>query len=168
MPRLQPKGAIEVLHGANPIAIPAMPEGIPPRARAKAVKTHVLAASTLMTFCEDRPGAETIEGLLAKAAEIKHPLLMSVVNWGEVYYSVWRARGEKQAREKLKEIAQLPIEIVGVDIELARMAATLKAKHRLPYADCFAGALAQARKAALVTTDRDFELLGGLVKTVWL
>lgn len=48
-----------------------------------------------MTFFEDRAGADKVEELLAKAAEARRPLAMSVVNWGEVYYSVWRARGEK-------------------------------------------------------------------------
>ena len=132
------------------------------------MKNYVLDASALMVFFEDRAGAEKVEELLAKAAETKRPLLMSVVNWGEVFYSVWRARGEKAAREKLKEIAQLPIDILGVDMELAQLAATLKAEHNLPYADCFAGALARARKAALVTCDKDFERAGSLLKTVWL
>jgi predicted nucleic acid-binding protein len=121
------------------------------------MKTYVLDASALMTFFEDRAGADQVEELLAKAAESKRPLLMSVVNWGEVYYSVWRARGENAAGAKLREIAQLPIEIVGVDMELGKLAATLKVQHNLPYADCFAAALAQARKATLVTTDKDFE-----------
>jgi predicted nucleic acid-binding protein len=132
------------------------------------VKNYVLDASALMTFFEDRAGAEKVEELLAKAAETKRPLLMSVVNWGEVFYSVWRARGEKEAREKLKEIAQLPIDILGVDMELAQLAATLKAEHNLPYVDCFAGALARSRKAGLVTSDKDFERLGATLKTLWV
>ena len=68
------------------------------------MKTHVLDASALMAFLEDRAGAERVEELLAKAAEAKRPLLMSVVNWGEVYYSVWRARGEKAADAKLAKL----------------------------------------------------------------
>src|SRR5208282_3151856 len=83
------------------------------------MKPYVLDASALMTFFEDRAGADKVEELLAKAAEAKQPLAMSVVNWGEVYYSVWRVHGEKAAAAKLQEIAQLPIEIVGVDTELA-------------------------------------------------
>jgi hypothetical protein len=63
---------------------------------------------------------------------------MSVVNGGKTYYSVWRARGEKTADAKLHETAQLPIEIAGVDMELCKLAAHLKAEHNLPYADCFA------------------------------
>jgi predicted nucleic acid-binding protein len=132
------------------------------------VKSHVLDSSALMAFFEDRPGADKVEELLAKAAEAKAPLLMSVVNWGEVYYSVWRARGEKAAETKLHEIAQLPIEIVDADVDLTKEAASLKAQHNLPYADCFAAALAHSRKAALVTSDKDFERAGSLLKTLWI
>ncbi len=132
------------------------------------MKTYVLDASALMTFFEDRPGADKVEELLAKAAEAKHPLLMSAVNWGEVYYSVWHARGEKAAAAKLQEIAQLPVEIVGVDMELAQLAATLKAERNLPYIGCFAAALAQAKKGVLVTSDKDFERVGSVARAVWV
>ena len=128
------------------------------------MKTYVLDSSALMTFFEDRPGADKVEELLAEAADAKRPLAMSVVNWGEVYYSIWRARGEKAAAAKLQEIAQLPIQVFDVDIELANLAASLKAEHNLPYADCFAAALAQARKATLVTSDSDFKRVGTALK----
>ena len=132
------------------------------------MKTHVLDSSALMTFFEDRPGAATVEELLAKAAEAKWPLLMSVVNWGEVYYSIWRTRGEAGANEKLHEIAQLPIEVIDADWGLTRVAARLKAERNLPYADCFAAALAQSRKAYLVTSDKDFGRVESILKIVWL
>jgi predicted nucleic acid-binding protein len=81
---------------------------------------------------------------------------------------VFGARGEKAAAAKLQEIAQLPIEIVDVDMELGKLAASLKAEHNLPYADCFAAALAQARKATLVTSDKDFERVGPALKILWV
>jgi predicted nucleic acid-binding protein len=109
-----------------------------------------------------------VEELLSKAAEARRPLLMSVVNWGEVYYAIWRAHGEKAANAKLQETAQLPVELMDVDAELARLAASLKAQHNLPYADCFAAALAQTRKAAPVTTDKDFECVTRVLKILWL
>jgi predicted nucleic acid-binding protein len=129
---------------------------------------YVLDASALMAFFEDRAGGEKVEELLSKAAEAKRPLLMSVVNWGEVYYAIWRAHGEKAADSKLQETAQLPIELMNVDAELAWLAASLKAQHNLPYADCFAAALAQTRKAALVTTDKDFECVASVLRIVWI
>jgi predicted nucleic acid-binding protein len=60
------------------------------------------------------------------------------------------------------------MQIVDADANLAKEAATLKAQHNLPYADCFAAALARARKAALVTSDKDFERVGSLVKAFWI
>jgi predicted nucleic acid-binding protein len=109
-----------------------------------------------------------VEELLSKAAEAKRPLLMSVVNWGEVYYSIWRAHGEEAANTKLRETAQLPVDLMDVDAGLARLAASLKAQHNLPYADCFAAALAQTRNAALVTTDKDFECVASVLKILWI
>ena len=128
------------------------------------MKTYVLDSSALMTFFENRPGAGKVEELLAGAADAQRPLAMSVINWGEVCYSIWRAHGEKAATAKLQEIAQLPIQVFDVDRELAKLAASLKAQNPLPYADCFAAALAQARKAILVTSDKDFERAGTALK----
>ena len=132
------------------------------------MKSYVLDASALMTFFENRPGADKVEELLVDAADAERPLAMSVVNWGEVYYSISRAHGEKAAAAKLQEIAQLPIEVFDVDTEMAKLAASLKAQYNLPYADCFAAALAQARKATLVTSDKDFERVGTAVKILWV
>jgi predicted nucleic acid-binding protein len=131
------------------------------------MKRIVLDASALMTFFEDRPGAETVEDLIRLAVEGKRQLSMSVVNWGEVYYSTWRTKGPGVARKILEDIAQLPLEIVDADSDLTRLAAELHAEHKLPYADCFAAALAVSRKAALATTDKDFAHLGKKLDVLW-
>jgi len=120
------------------------------------VKRYVLDASALMAFFEHEPGADQVEGLLREAAGTERRLLMSVVNWGEVYYVVWRKYGEAAARQKLEEMARLPLEVVDVDLEITKLAASLKAQHKLPYADCFAAALAEMEKASIVTSDADF------------
>jgi predicted nucleic acid-binding protein len=131
------------------------------------MKRFVLDASALMTFFEDRPGAAKVEDLLARAAERKCQLLMSVVNWGEVYYSVWRAKGPGVARKVVAEIAQLPIDLVDAGYELTKLAAELHADHKLPYADCFAAALAANRKASLATSDADFAKLERRLTLLW-
>ena len=120
------------------------------------MKRVVLDASAVITFFEDRPGAAKVEELIARAVQGKEELLMSVVNWGEVYYSVWRAKGADFARNVLAEIAQLPIELLAADFELTKLAAELHAQHKLPYADCFAAALAVTHKASVATSDKDF------------
>jgi len=132
------------------------------------VKAYVMDASALVTFFEDRAGAEKVEELLVNAAEAKRSLFMSVVNWGEVYYSIWRSRGEGVANEKLREISQLPIDVIDVDMPTAKLAARFKAECKLPYADCFAAALAQQRKAALITSDSDFKAIEKRLNIIWL
>ena len=120
------------------------------------MKRTVLDASALMTFFEGRPGADKVEGLIRLAVDGKRQLLMSVVSWGEVYYSTWRTRGPGVARKIIEDIAQLPIELVDADLALTRLAAELRANHKLHYTDCFSAALALLRKASLTTSDRDF------------
>jgi predicted nucleic acid-binding protein len=123
------------------------------------VKQTVLDASTVVTLLENRPGADRVEDIVREAIDGKNELAMSVVNWGEVYYSVWRAHGRSAADKVLAEIAQLPIGVVDADRALTKLAAELKARHRLPYADCFAAALAKSRKAVLATSDEDFDVI---------
>ncbi len=131
------------------------------------MKRVVLDASAVMTFFEDRPGAAKVEELITHAAEGKCELLISVVNWGEVYYSVWRAKGPGMARKIVAEIAQLPIDLVDAGYELTKLAAELHAEHKLPYADCFAAALAADRKASLITSDKDFAAVEKRIGILW-
>lgn len=64
-------------------------------------------------------------------------------------------------------MAQLPLEIMDVDLATTKLAAELKAAYKLPYADCFAAALAQQQKATLVTTDRDFARVQKQIDILW-
>ena len=131
------------------------------------MKRIVIDASALMAFFEDRPGADKVEDLIRLGVEGKRQLLMSVVNWGEVYYSTWRAKGPGVARKVLDDVAQLPLEIVNADLELTRSAAELRAEYKLPYADCFAAALAVNRKASLATSDKDFAHVEKKLEILW-
>jgi predicted nucleic acid-binding protein len=131
------------------------------------MKRVVLDASAVMTFFENRPGADKVEELIHLGVAGKRQLLMSVVNWGEVYYSTWRAHGPGVARKIIEDIAQLPIEIADADPDLTRIAAELRADHKLPYTDCFAAALAAHRKASLATSDHDFATVEKKIDILW-
>jgi predicted nucleic acid-binding protein len=130
-------------------------------------KRIVLDASALMDFFEDRPGAQTVEALIASAAQGQSELLMSVVNWGEVYYSVHRAQGSATAQKIIAEIAQLPIDLVPATYDLTKQAAEFHAHHKLPYLGCFAAALAAGRQAALATSDKHFARVTSRLRLLW-
>lgn len=129
---------------------------------------HVLDASALTAYFEKEPGYEKVQALLAQAAGGERTLLLSTVNWGEVYYVTYRTHGPAQAERIAGILDTFPIEFVAVSVELAKQAALLKALHGLPYADCFAAALAKTRKATLLTTDKDFKQIEREIKVTWL
>lgn len=130
-------------------------------------KTYVLDANALLRLLMNEPGAERVERLIRDARPAA-PLLVSVVNWGEVFYISWQRHGRESAKQTLADLLQLPIRIVPADVPQVLKAGELKAVHKIPYADCFAAALAAMNQATLVTTDRDFEKLGHDFPVSWL
>ena len=129
---------------------------------------RVLDTHGLLVFLEREPGFEKVKSLFVAALEEDNNLLMTSVNFGEVYYIVLREFGEKKVNEVEKIIQTLPIEIVDVDMQLAREAARFKALKKISYADCFAAALAKLREGEVVTGDKEFKALEGVVKISWI
>lgn len=129
--------------------------------------SYVLDANALLDLMVDGAGAQCVERLI-KSARLDAPLLISIVNWGEIFCISWQRHGEESARKKLADLSQLPITIVPVDLAQGLKAAELKAVHKIPYVDCLAAALAVLKQATLVTSDRDFEKLGRHFPVLWL
>lgn len=129
---------------------------------------RVLDAYALMAYLEKEPGWEKVEALFSQAVEKEVNLLMTSVNYGEVYYIVLREQGEAVVKELEKILLTLPIDIINVDLQLAKEAATFKAQGKISYADCFAAALAKLKKGELITGDKEFEALEKEIKIHWL
>ena len=129
---------------------------------------HVLDAFALTAYFEKEPGYEKVQELLTEAASGNRKLFLSAVNWGEVHYVTHRNYGLEQANKIAHVIGTFPIEVVPVDLEIAKQAALFKVLHRMSYADCFAAALAKVKKSTLVTGDKEFKSLEGEIKVSWL
>ena len=128
----------------------------------------VLDSYALMAFFEDEPGADYVRGLILKAEESGTNLLMSVVNLGEVWYSIARTNSPETADQYVHEVEGMAIDVVDADWPLTRQAAAFKADGKISYGDCFAAALAKSRKAELVTGDKEFKQLEGNIKIAWI
>jgi predicted nucleic acid-binding protein len=127
----------------------------------RSFRRYVLDANALTGFFEWRLGAaEKVRRLLDEALRQDLPLLMSAVNWGEVFYIAWRRHGEAKAREAEAKLQELPIAVIAADRDRASRAGALKEKHGLGYADAFAAELAIERGAWLVTADPEFAKMG--------
>ena len=132
------------------------------------MKTYVFDASALFAFLRDQPGASKVDELLREAMRGRAKVLMSAVNYGEVYGTILRQYGSEQALTALDAVRPLPLDVLDATPQRACSAANLKVKHKLYYADSFAAALAIEHKAALVTSDSDFRKLGHGFPVVWL
>ena len=128
----------------------------------------VLDSFALMAYFQDEKGADLVEKIILDAQYGKTVLLMSVVNLGEVWYTLSRAYSTEIAESQIKKSQNLPIKIVDVDWELTRQAALYKARGNIAYADCFAAALAKLNDAEVVTGDKEFAIVEDDVKVLWL
>jgi predicted nucleic acid-binding protein len=124
------------------------------------LRRYVLDANALISFLEGRPVAPKVRQLIEEVERSDSPLLLSAVNWGEVFYVSWRLHGEGLARAIESKLRRLPILVIAADQERATRAAALKQKHNLSYADSFAAELAIDYKAWLVTADQEFSKVG--------
>ena len=93
---------------------------------------------------------------------------MSIVNWGEVYYSIFRSKGEEKAEAALIIMEQLPIKITDVDRDIMYGVAKIKANHAIALGDCFAAAEAVKTAYPVVTGDKEFRKLGKMIQVKWL
>ena len=128
----------------------------------------ILDAHALMVFLEKEPGAKKVQHFFTDSIKENSELLMSAVNYGEVCYIILRECGRKKLEEIENLIRTLPINIVSVDVWLAREAANFKAGNKLSYADCFAAALARIHKGGVITGDKEFKVLEREIKILWI
>ncbi len=131
-------------------------------------KALVLDAWAVIAYLEDEPSAVRIADLIASAHEEGLPVHMSVVNVGEIWYTIAREISEEDANSSVKELRDLRIQFENVDWELTQQAAWFKSRNKMSYADCYAAALAKVKKADLVTGDKEFKPLEGEVKIQWV
>ena len=129
---------------------------------------RVLDAHALLAYLEKEPGYEKVQSFLIAALDKSDSLLMTSVNFGEIYYITLRECGGEKAEEIERLVRTLPIKIVEADWSLAREAAKLKAVYKMSYADCFAAALAKTRRGEVITGDKEFAVIKDEIGVVWL
>ncbi|HTT18041.1 MAG TPA: type II toxin-antitoxin system VapC family toxin [Candidatus Sulfotelmatobacter sp.] len=126
------------------------------------MKVHVLDANALYRFLLGGPGADIVSRLFQQARDEEQPLRMSVVNWGEVYYTIARFKGFSETAKIMDRVRLLPLAILDPDEFVTERAARLKAGHGLLYADCFAAALVQPGDVIVTADAKDFRKIPDL------
>jgi PIN domain nuclease of toxin-antitoxin system len=132
------------------------------------VRKYVFDASALLALLERTAGTAKVNELVKEAHHGRSQILMSSVNYGEVYGKVLRDHGQDQAIRSMGAVRRLPIELYDAGVQRALHAQDVKARYKLYYVDSFAAALAIENKAILVTSDSDFRKLGHNFSILWL
>src|SRR5687768_3326794 len=109
-----------------------------------------------------------MEDLLVTAGRKDNPVHMTDVNYAEVKYSILKKDGAVAWEEAEKILQGLPIDFHSTNRALADTAADFKARFKISLADAFAAALANEKKAELVTGDPEFKALEREIKISWL
>lgn len=129
---------------------------------------YVLDTWAVMAYFEDEPAAMAVEALLTSASDDGLPLLMTVVNVAEVWYTMARQISSEAADQGLDELRDLGVKFVPANLDLALQAAHLKSRYKMSLADCFAAALGQLRRSPVVTGDLEFRPVADQVEIRWL
>jgi uncharacterized protein len=128
----------------------------------------VLDSFALIAYFRDEPGAQMMEDLLVLASKKDNPLFMTDLNYAEVKYSILKKDGAQPWTEAARVLQGLPIDFHSTTRALADAAADFKSRFKMSLADAFAAALAQEKKAELVTGDPEFKALQKEIKIHWL
>src|SRR5438445_11734666 len=105
------------------------------------MKTYVFDASALFGFLQTKPGANKVNELLKEALRGRADILMSAVNYGEVYGGILREHGLDRAVATMSAVHALPIRLMDATPQRAFRAAEVKSKYKLYYIDTFASTL---------------------------
>lgn len=129
---------------------------------------YVLDSFALLAYFQAEPNAWRVKGLLKQAQNGEVLVFLSLMNLGEIVYTVERKLGRDASDEILQDVFTLPIRIAEVTKDRVLSAARVKAGFPISYADAFAVALAQETTATVVTGDPEFNLVESMVPVLWL
>lgn len=119
---------------------------------------YLLDTSAVITLIEDEPGADRVQELLSSER-----VLLPFIAVLETYYITLRESGEEEAGRRLFLLRQLPVRrLDAVDDRVIVSAGSLKAHHRLSFADCLVAAFAATQDAVLVHKDPEYDALGAV------
>jgi ribonuclease VapC len=132
------------------------------------MKTLVLDTWAVIAWLKrQKPGCDRTRELLKAAERGDCRLLINIVNMGEVFYVCTKARNAAYGRRVLQAL-QPRLTTVSAGDDLVMLAASLKAKHAVSYADAFAAATAILHDAPLVTGDPEMRTMAAVEKSLQL
>lgn len=134
----------------------------------KRKRKYVVDSYSILSYLQKESGWQEMGQLLRKWRSTRFEAKLNWINWGEIYYMIWKYFGKEKAQEVRDLLIALPLQLEPIDFELVTLAAELKAEHNISYADAFCAATAIRHNAILVTGDPEFKSLEDKIDIRWL
>ncbi len=130
----------------------------------------VVDTYAIISFLRKEGDHLAVKRIFQQARETGTILLLSDINWGEVYYITLRNYGEAALQKTLGWMDAMGFQMVHPTRERIQAAARIKARFPVSYADAFAIAAAREFGCPVVTGDPEFRQVerAGMVKLLWV
>jgi uncharacterized protein len=112
-----------------------------------------------------QPAADRVRVLLDEAGDRRRKLAMNIVNLGEVFHLCVKAKNQAYGQRVLEALRPRVTKISASD-ELVMLAATLKSRNAISYADAFAAATAILQEVPLMTGDPELKAMAAVEKAL--
>ena len=122
---------------------------------------YLLDTSSLIAYLSDEKEADEVAKVIKKSA-------LPFVALSEIYYIVWKKKGESEADKIYGLIKSWALPILLPDERIILSAGRLKAIFKLSMADSYIASISLDKNLTLVTKDKDYEILGNEIKILYL
>ncbi|MEO1020949.1 MAG: type II toxin-antitoxin system VapC family toxin [Bacteroidota bacterium] len=131
-------------------------------------KPYVFDSWPVISFFENQPSANKIERLLEESVSNKIDKYLSVINLGEIWYTICRTYSDTKADLVVQKLRDMGFLFIDANWHVTQQAAAYKTLGGISYADCFAAALAKTQDAVLITGDKEFKRVAHDVDILWV
>lgn len=125
-------------------------------------RNFILDSYAILAFFLNEPGKLKVWTYLNDAVRHRRVLYMNDMNVGEVYYRVFKLKGNEAAELSLHYLLRLPISFISVDQSFILSAARWKGMYSISYADAFAVETAVRYQAPILSGDPEFSKVKGV------
>ena len=136
---------------------------------AEKITKYVIDACALIAFLQNEGGGDILRELFKMP---ENEFFMHSVNLTEVHYDAVYVAGEEKAQELFEKVVGLPITILwDLNVSLIKLVGKYKTSYQISFADAFVLALAEKKKAIVVSTDHhEFDVIesAGKLSFYWL
>ena len=121
-----------------------------------------LDSSAVLALLYAEPGMDVVRRLLEQAERKLITLYLSALSLSEIVSSIARTHSEEIARDDLRIVLEMPVQIASPTQKECVHGGWLRARHKLSTADAIIAAQAMAANAELVHKDPEFDFVPGL------